>query len=205
MSAAVDVAMTPATGTEGEKVAMTVPPRDPAAIEASWEVPTSDEAVLPPELDGEGWLELLRDGYHRQIREENEFKEPAPLPRAMLFSVPPGQPIPERKYPRTSLDFQRQVLNKFRPEPPPPMKGGMMMMKGGCCFKGKGMMPMMGMGCGGCGMPGCGGCGMGGPFGMGGCGMPGCGKGMVMPGGMMGGCGKGMMPGKGMGMWPGQW
>jgi hypothetical protein len=69
-----------------------------------------------------------------------------------------------RKYPRTSLDFQRQVLNEFQPELPPPMMecGMMIMMKGGCCFKGQGMMPMMGKGFGGCGMPGCGGCGMGG-------------------------------------------
>ena len=121
------------------------PLQDPNFIDPAWYVPTSDETALPKEDDGESWLELLRDGYYRQLREENEYKQPPPFPRVMLFAAPPG-PMPEGKFPRQVLEQQRAVLTKFRPDPPP-SKGKTPFGKGG-----KGMMNMgmdgygMGMG-----------------------------------------------------------
>ncbi|CAJ1367822.1 unnamed protein product [Effrenium voratum] len=99
------------------------PQADPNHIDPAWEVPTSDETALPREDDGESWLELLRDGYFRQIREENEYKQPPPFPRAMHFAAVPGHPLPENKYPRQALDLQRSMLAKFRPDPVNPGKG----------------------------------------------------------------------------------
>mmetsp|Transcript_25870 Transcript_25870/g.59982 ORF Transcript_25870/g.59982 Transcript_25870/m.59982 type:complete len:257 (+) Transcript_25870:28-798(+) len=112
---------------------------DPGHIDPAWEVPTADESALPKEDDGEGWLELLRDGYFRQLREENEVKQPPPYPRAMNFGSPSGHLVPAGKYPRVALELQRQVLMKFRPDPPNPLKG-----KGYGGKGGKGMMGGMG-------------------------------------------------------------
>jgi len=117
--------------------AVPTPLVDPGHIDPSWEVPTADESAVPKDDDGEGWLELLRDGYFRQLREENEFKQPPPYPRVMNFAATPGHPVPPGKYPRVALELQRQVLMKFRPDPPNPAKG-----KG----FGKGGKGMMGMG-----------------------------------------------------------
>eukprot|EP00438_Fugacium_kawagutii_P022343 Skav233109 [mRNA] locus=scaffold1342:228166:233865:- [translate_table: standard] len=99
------------------------------------DVPHPDETALPKDDDGESWLELLRDGYYRQLREENEYKQPAPFPRVMNFAAPPGSHS-------QVLEQQRAVLAKFRPDPPPPSKGKSNFGKGG---KGM-MMGMDGMG-----------------------------------------------------------
>eukprot|EP00435_Cladocopium_sp_Y103_P027972 s1695_g6.t4 len=115
------------------------PIADPNFIDPAWQVPTSDETAVPKDDDGESWLELLRDGYYRQLREENEYKQPPPFPRVMHFAAPPG-PVPEGKFPRQVLEQQRAVLAKFRPDPPP--SKGKMTGKGG---KGM-MMGMDGMG-----------------------------------------------------------
>ncbi|CAE7186972.1 unnamed protein product, partial [Symbiodinium pilosum] len=117
------------------------PLADPAHIDPAWEVPTADESAVPKDDDGEGWLELLRDGYYRQLREENEFKQPPPYPRAINFAAASGHPVAPSKYPRPALDLQRQILMKFRPDPPNPNKGKGMFGKGG-----KGMMDMGMMG-----------------------------------------------------------
>mmetsp|Transcript_86208 Transcript_86208/g.152626 ORF Transcript_86208/g.152626 Transcript_86208/m.152626 type:complete len:210 (+) Transcript_86208:69-698(+) len=189
---------------------------DQAKIDPAWEVPHQDESALPADTDGEGWLELLRDGYFRQLREENEWPEPAPFPRALLFAAPYyGQKCPDRKFPRLALDQQKSVLAQMRPEPDyGPIKGGM---KGGYPMKGGkgmamagtfplgpmampgGMGPMGGMG----GMDGCGGMdGFSGMSSMMQAAMKGCGGmfnfGGGPKGGMMG-CGqKGMQKGWGM-------
>jgi len=77
-------------------------------------VPPPEEEVLPPDSDGDGWLELLRDGFARQLREENECEEPPAFHRAMLFAADPGLPIPKGKFPRQSLNAQLQLLFRLR-------------------------------------------------------------------------------------------
>lgn len=73
-----------------------------------------EEEVLPLEHDGDGWLELLRDGYFRQLREENEYPEPPPFHRAIHFGVNPGEPVPAGKFPRHALNMQLQLLQRYR-------------------------------------------------------------------------------------------
>eukprot|EP00747_Dinoflagellata_sp_TGD_P211557 gnl/TRDRNA2_/TRDRNA2_84786_c0_seq1.p1 gnl/TRDRNA2_/TRDRNA2_84786_c0~~gnl/TRDRNA2_/TRDRNA2_84786_c0_seq1.p1 ORF type:complete len:466 (-),score=130.19 gnl/TRDRNA2_/TRDRNA2_84786_c0_seq1:262-1584(-) len=150
-----------------------------------------EEEVMPWEGDGEGWLEMLRDGFFRQMREENDYLEPPPYHRALHFAHNPGEgPCPSGKYPAQALNMQLNLLLKART------------MEGMSPGKGQGMLvppPMhmggMGMGMGGMGMGGMMG-GMGGmpPQMMGQGGMMG---GMPMMGGMMGG---GMMGGPRPGM-----
>eukprot|EP00931_Biecheleriopsis_adriatica_P005521 TRINITY_DN107020_c0_g1_i1.p1 TRINITY_DN107020_c0_g1~~TRINITY_DN107020_c0_g1_i1.p1 ORF type:complete len:183 (+),score=52.59 TRINITY_DN107020_c0_g1_i1:84-632(+) len=132
---------------QGEEGAAEVAPAEPSKEVDPWEKPAPEESLLPKDDDGEGWLELFRDGYFQQLREENEWKEPPPYPRAMNFTAPPAEPVPEGKYQQQALEMQRSILEKFRPDPAmADFKGGKnsMMYKGG-----KGMMaPMWGMGMG---------------------------------------------------------
>lgn len=79
--------------------------------------------VLPFEADGDGWMELLRDGYFRQLREENEYREPPPFHRATYFAAEPGQPTPIGKYPRAALNQQLQLLLRSRMVEGVPSKG----------------------------------------------------------------------------------
>jgi hypothetical protein len=66
------------------------------------------------ETDSDAWLDLLRDGYLRQLREENEYPEPPPFHRAIHFAAEPGGPCPPGKYPKTALNLQLQMLLKNR-------------------------------------------------------------------------------------------
>eukprot|EP00418_Pyrodinium_bahamense_P089100 CAMPEP_0179040688 /NCGR_PEP_ID=MMETSP0796-20121207/15773_1 /TAXON_ID=73915 /ORGANISM="Pyrodinium bahamense, Strain pbaha01" /LENGTH=253 /DNA_ID=CAMNT_0020737035 /DNA_START=38 /DNA_END=798 /DNA_ORIENTATION=+ len=97
-----------------------VPPPMPAEVAAalpggagSQDKDVEDEA-LPFEGDMDAWLELLRDGYVRQLREENEYPEPPPFHRAIHFAASPGEPIPLGKYPRQALNTQLQLLLRVR-------------------------------------------------------------------------------------------
>eukprot|EP00442_Polarella_glacialis_P038577 CAMPEP_0115120228 /NCGR_PEP_ID=MMETSP0227-20121206/45557_1 /TAXON_ID=89957 /ORGANISM="Polarella glacialis, Strain CCMP 1383" /LENGTH=183 /DNA_ID=CAMNT_0002521839 /DNA_START=71 /DNA_END=622 /DNA_ORIENTATION=+ len=131
----------PAVAAAAPGIAAAPIPVDPSKVDPAALVLAPEESTLPQEGDSEGWLELLRDGYYRQLREENEYKEPPPFHRAMQFAwsaASPGELCPETKYPRAALNFQMQMLMKLRPEPMKP---------GGKNF-GKGV-PMMGFG----GMP----------------------------------------------------
>jgi hypothetical protein len=68
---------------------------------------------LPLETDSDAWLDLLRDGYLRQLREENEYPEPPPFHRAIHFANESG-PCPPGKYPKLALNMQLQMLLKAR-------------------------------------------------------------------------------------------
>lgn len=74
-----------------------------------------EEEVLPFEHDVDGWLELLRDGYFRQIREENEYPEPPTFHRATRYGANPGEPVPAGMYPKQALNTQLQMLLRARP------------------------------------------------------------------------------------------
>lgn len=68
---------------------------------------------LPADSDGERWLEFLRDGYMRQLREEAELPEPPPFQRALQFVAPPGQMTPEGYYPRQALNHQLHLVRRL--------------------------------------------------------------------------------------------
>eukprot|EP00411_Alexandrium_monilatum_P061747 CAMPEP_0175535718 /NCGR_PEP_ID=MMETSP0096-20121207/24341_1 /TAXON_ID=311494 /ORGANISM="Alexandrium monilatum, Strain CCMP3105" /LENGTH=228 /DNA_ID=CAMNT_0016838519 /DNA_START=35 /DNA_END=721 /DNA_ORIENTATION=+ len=103
----------------------------PPGVPAVAPIPDAEDEALPFEHDSESWLELLRDGYVRQLREENEYPEPPPFHRAIHFAANPGEPIPPGKYPRQALNMQLQLLLRARavdghlPVPPPPSQKGM--------------------------------------------------------------------------------
>lgn len=97
-------------------------------------IPEPEEEHLPLEGDSDGWLDLLRDGYLRQLREENEYPEPPPFHRAIHFAADPGGPCPPGKYPKIALNLQLQMLLKAR-------TGGEMLIAG----KGLGRLQMPGM------------------------------------------------------------
>eukprot|EP00933_Yihiella_yeosuensis_P048831 TRINITY_DN45241_c0_g1_i1.p1 TRINITY_DN45241_c0_g1~~TRINITY_DN45241_c0_g1_i1.p1 ORF type:complete len:206 (-),score=50.97 TRINITY_DN45241_c0_g1_i1:84-701(-) len=82
--------------------------------------PAPEEFKLPTENDNDSWLELLRDSFFRQLREENEFKEPPPFNRANSFAAPQGTACPADKYPRQALNQQLQILSRYRPPEPTP-------------------------------------------------------------------------------------
>mmetsp|Transcript_81348 Transcript_81348/g.188967 ORF Transcript_81348/g.188967 Transcript_81348/m.188967 type:complete len:165 (-) Transcript_81348:121-615(-) len=73
-----------------------------------------EDEALPFEQDAEAWLELLRDGFVRQLREENDYPEPPPFHRAIHFAASPGEPIPPGKFPRQALNTQLQLLLRTR-------------------------------------------------------------------------------------------
>eukprot|EP00927_Polykrikos_kofoidii_P072902 TRINITY_DN68983_c0_g1_i1.p1 TRINITY_DN68983_c0_g1~~TRINITY_DN68983_c0_g1_i1.p1 ORF type:complete len:293 (-),score=68.44 TRINITY_DN68983_c0_g1_i1:125-913(-) len=77
-------------------------------------VPPPEEEVLPLDHEGDPWLELLRDGFVRQMREENECEEPPPFHRAMAFASEPGMPTQKGKFPRQALNAQLQLLLRLR-------------------------------------------------------------------------------------------
>mmetsp|Transcript_6409 Transcript_6409/g.11148 ORF Transcript_6409/g.11148 Transcript_6409/m.11148 type:complete len:282 (-) Transcript_6409:73-918(-) len=76
--------------------------------------PPEEEEGLPFETDADGWLELLRDGYLRQLREENEYPEPPAFHRAMHFGAKEGEPVPPGKYPKQALNIQLHLLLRAR-------------------------------------------------------------------------------------------
>mmetsp|Transcript_22547 Transcript_22547/g.49848 ORF Transcript_22547/g.49848 Transcript_22547/m.49848 type:complete len:328 (-) Transcript_22547:109-1092(-) len=104
-----------------------------------------DEDVLPFDHDVDAWLDLLRDGYVRQLREDNEYLEPPPFHRAMHYAAPlapPGSSVPPGRYPRQALDKQLALLLKLRYGETSPDKGAG---KGGPGWRppmGKGGNPM---------------------------------------------------------------
>lgn len=88
--------------------------------------------MLPYEGDSDSWLELLRDGHLRQLREENEYPEPPPFHRAIHYSAEAGAPCPAGKYPKQALQMQLQLLLKFRaPEGGAAPGGGKPVLPGG--------------------------------------------------------------------------
>jgi len=86
---------------------------DPAKPEEP-KVPEPEPEILPLETDSDAWLDLLRDGYLRQLREENEYLEPPPFHRAIHYAAEPGGPCPPGKYPKNALNVQLQMLLKNR-------------------------------------------------------------------------------------------
>jgi len=102
------------------------------APEAS-KVPEPEEEHLPLETDSDAWLDLLRDGYHRQLREENEYPEPPPFHRAIHFAAE-GSPCPAGKYPKIALNMQLQMLLKAR-------TGGEMLISGKGGMMGRTVLP----------------------------------------------------------------
>lgn len=76
--------------------------------------PGPEESLLPDEADNEGWIELLRDGFFRQLREENEWPEPPPLPRALRHTVENHETLSEGKFPYQALNTQLELLRKMR-------------------------------------------------------------------------------------------
>merc|ERR1719330_788195 len=76
--------------------------------------PGEQPEALPEDQDGDGWLELLRDGFGQQFRCENEWQEPPPFPRALHFAAMPGGPCPKGKFPREALNLQLQLLFRAR-------------------------------------------------------------------------------------------
>lgn len=81
---------------------------------AETKIPEPEEEHLPLETDSDAWLDLLRDGYLRQLREENEYPEPPPFHRAIHFAADAGGPCPAGKYPKIALNMQLQMLLKAR-------------------------------------------------------------------------------------------
>jgi hypothetical protein len=77
-------------------------------------IPEPEVENLPLETDNDAWLDLLRDGYLRQLREENEYPEPPPFHRAIHFAAEPGGPCPAGKYPKIALNLQLQMLLRAR-------------------------------------------------------------------------------------------
>eukprot|EP00929_Paragymnodinium_shiwhaense_P046662 TRINITY_DN2374_c0_g1_i1.p1 TRINITY_DN2374_c0_g1~~TRINITY_DN2374_c0_g1_i1.p1 ORF type:complete len:206 (-),score=44.63 TRINITY_DN2374_c0_g1_i1:201-818(-) len=77
-------------------------------------VPEPEEEFLPEDEENDGWLELLRDGHCRQLREENECDEPPIFHRAMHFAAEPGQSCPKGRFPRASLMSQLKLLLQLR-------------------------------------------------------------------------------------------
>ncbi|CAK0883151.1 unnamed protein product [Prorocentrum cordatum] len=72
-----------------------------------------DEAVLPLEADGDGWVELLRDAFFRQLQ-ENECPEPPPFHRALRLAVEAHETLTPGKFPYQALNIQLEMLNKMR-------------------------------------------------------------------------------------------
>mmetsp|Transcript_35530 Transcript_35530/g.81384 ORF Transcript_35530/g.81384 Transcript_35530/m.81384 type:complete len:241 (+) Transcript_35530:48-770(+) len=97
-------------------------------------IPPEEEEGLPFETDADGWLELLRDGYLRQLREENEYPEPPAFHRAMHFGAKEDEPVPPGKYPKQALNIQLHLLLRARAG-----EGCMPQGNKGCAGKGKHM------------------------------------------------------------------
>lgn len=76
--------------------------------------PGEQPEALPEDQDREGWLELLRDGFGKQFRCENDWQEPPPFHRALHFAAMPGEPCPKGKFPREALNLQLQLIFKAR-------------------------------------------------------------------------------------------
>merc|ERR1719330_569153 len=85
--------------------------------------PGEQPEALPEDQDGDGWLELLRDGFGQQFRCENEWQEPPPFHRALHFAAMPGGPCPKGKYPREALTLQLQLLFRARTAMPSEIDG----------------------------------------------------------------------------------
>lgn len=85
-----------------------------AAAPEAPKLPEPEEEHLPMETDSDAWLDLMRDGYSRQLREENEYPEPPPFHRAIHFAADPSGPCPAGKYPKIALNMQLQMLLKAR-------------------------------------------------------------------------------------------
>uniref|UniRef100_A0A7S1RAA9 Uncharacterized protein n=1 Tax=Alexandrium catenella TaxID=2925 RepID=A0A7S1RAA9_ALECA len=86
--------------------------------------------VLPPDNDGDAWVELLRDAYMRQLRSDNEYPEPPPYERVNRLAANQF-PVPEGMFPAHALRMQSQMLHRCfngdgprpgrrRPGMPPP-------------------------------------------------------------------------------------
>jgi len=89
-------------------------------------IPEPDEEMLPFDSDADSWLELLRDGYFRHLREENEYREPPAFHRALHFAAQEGQACAEGKFPKQALNMQMQLLMRARM----PEGGGVAAQKG---------------------------------------------------------------------------
>lgn len=110
--------MLPPAGAEGLPPMGAVPPEmvpPPAPVMVPPTLPPAEPESLPEEQESEGWLELLRDGYARQLRQENEYLEPPPFHRAIHYGVEPHVvPVPPGRYPKQALNTQLQLLMKHR-------------------------------------------------------------------------------------------
>merc|ERR1712217_980964 len=72
-----------------------------------------DEATLPADDDADAYIELMRDAYIRQLRQDADWPEPPPFPRAHNHaSFTP--PIPTDSYPAAALNLQFQILQRAR-------------------------------------------------------------------------------------------
>eukprot|EP00929_Paragymnodinium_shiwhaense_P121770 TRINITY_DN94141_c0_g1_i1.p1 TRINITY_DN94141_c0_g1~~TRINITY_DN94141_c0_g1_i1.p1 ORF type:complete len:211 (-),score=27.18 TRINITY_DN94141_c0_g1_i1:33-665(-) len=85
-----------------------------AVVEPPNHIPEPEQEVLPEDSESDAWLEFLRDGFCKQLREENECDEPPIFNRAMHFASEPGQPCSRGRYPRASLNSQLKLLLQFR-------------------------------------------------------------------------------------------
>lgn len=76
--------------------------------------PPPEEDVLPQEDDGDGWLELLRDGLWTDFREICEYPQPLPYHRVVTLHSHEGGRCPKGKFPRQALQKQLHMLQRFR-------------------------------------------------------------------------------------------
>merc|ERR1712217_395891 len=72
-----------------------------------------DEATLPADDDADAYIELMRDAYIRQLRQDADWPEPPPFPRANNHASF-TQPIPADSYPAAALNLQFQILQRAR-------------------------------------------------------------------------------------------
>merc|ERR1712217_40278 len=72
-----------------------------------------DEATLPADDDADAYIELMRDAYIRQLRQDADWPEPPPFPRANNHASF-TQPIPADSYPTAALNLQFQILQRAR-------------------------------------------------------------------------------------------
>merc|ERR1719411_1873101 len=96
--------MGPQIGRHGVRVVFT-----PASTD--WR-PGSLEASIPIDDDVEGWLDLLRDSFMRDLREAHEYPEPPPFHD--VFELAADHPVPEGKFPRNALGMQLKMLTRTR-------------------------------------------------------------------------------------------
>lgn len=90
----------------------------PSWLQAAWAPAASDwrpgreEGGLPYDDDHVGWIELLRDAYLQQLREEHEIPEPPPF--HTCFDHAADHPVPKDKLPRHSLQMQLHMLTRSK-------------------------------------------------------------------------------------------